>query len=99
MARGPLRPVSGGILNGKAVNLPAPLYPEMAKRARTTGMVSVEVVIDLTGRVISAKALSGPTLLLAAAEQAAMRARFSPTLLSGQPVKVSGQINYNFSLD
>jgi protein TonB len=99
IARGPVKPVSGGILNGKAINLPAPVYPEMAKRARTTGMVTVEVVIDVTGRVISAKAVSGPQMLHAAAEKAATQARFSPTLLSGQPVRVSGQIAYNFMLN
>ncbi|HEX5708826.1 MAG TPA: TonB family protein, partial [Pyrinomonadaceae bacterium] len=98
VAKGPLKPISGGILNGKAVSLPAPNYPEIAKRARAIGQVSVEVVIDLTGKVISAKAVSGPTLLQDAAVKAAMQARFSPTLLSGQPVKVSGTITYNFSL-
>lgn len=98
IARGPVKAVSGGILNGKAVSLPAPLYPEMAKRARTGGVVTVDVVIDLTGRVISAKASAGPEMLRGAAENAAKQARFSPTLLSGQPVRVSGQINYNFTL-
>ena len=57
-----------------------------------------EVVIDVNGRVISAKSTGGPQLLRAAAERAAMGARFTPTLLTGQPVKVTGQINYNFSL-
>ena len=33
-----------------------------------------------------------------AAVQAALKARFSPTKLSGQPVKVSGVINYKFAL-
>ena len=98
VVRGPLKPVSGGILNGKAINLPAPTYPEMAKRMHMTGMVEVEVVIDLNGKVISAKAVKGPSFLTAAAEQAAKLARFTPTLLSGQPVKVSGIITYNFSL-
>lgn len=93
-----LKPVSGGVLNGKAIDLPAPLYPEIAKRMRTTGLVTVEVVIDPNGKVISAKALSGNSVLHSAAVQAAMRARFSPTTLSGQPVKVSGVINYNFAL-
>ena len=96
--KAPVKPVSGGILNGKATSLPTPVYPEMAKRARTVGLVSVEVVIDVTGKVISAKATSGPALLHAAAENAARQARFSPTLLSGQPVKVAGTISYNFSL-
>ncbi|WP_352431480.1 energy transducer TonB [Pyrinomonas sp.] len=48
------------------------------------------------GRVISARAVSGPTLLHEAAVAAARQARFTPTLLSGQPVKVSGVITYNF---
>lgn len=98
IARGPVKPVSGGILNGKAMTLPAPLYPETARRARTGGVVVVEVIVDVTGRVISAKAVEGPTMLQAAAETAARQARFSPTLLSGQPVRVSGKINYNFTI-
>lgn len=93
-----LRPVSGGVLNGKAVNLPAPDYPDFAKRSRISGVVSVEVVIDESGKVISAKASSGPGMLQGAAVNAALRAKFSPTLLSGQPVKVTGFINYNFAL-
>ena len=95
--RAPVKPVSGGVLNGRAVILPAPEYPEPAKRMRASGLVAVEVVVDVTGRVISAKATSGHTTLREAAERAAMRARFSPTLLSGQPVKVAGIINYNFA--
>jgi protein TonB len=93
-----LKPISGGVLNGSALSLPAPYYPDAAKRMRVAGVVIVEVVIDETGKVISAKATSGPATLREAAVQAALRARFSPTKLSGQPVKVSGVINYKFSL-
>ena len=95
---GPLKPVSGGILNGKAVSLPPPAYPEAARRTRTSGTVAVEVVVDVSGKVISAKAVSGPVLLQQAAEMAARLARFTPTLISGQPTRVAGVINYNFSL-
>ncbi|HEX8068400.1 MAG TPA: TonB family protein [Pyrinomonadaceae bacterium] len=94
----PVKPVSGGVLNGRAIAMPAPDYPETARRVRASGLVAVEVVIDVTGRVISAKATSGHASLRVAAEGAAMKARFSPTLLSGQPVKVTGVINYNFNL-
>lgn len=93
------KPVSGGVLNGQATDLPKPEYPEIARRARATGMVNVEVVVDETGKIISARAVSGPPLLREAAVKAALRARFSPTKLSGQPVKVSGSINYNFSFN
>jgi protein TonB len=93
-----LKPVSGGVLNGTAISLPTPQYPDAAKRMRISGIVSVSVVVDETGKVISAQANSGPTPLREAATQAALRARFSPTKLSGQPVKVSGLINYKFAL-
>jgi TonB family protein len=93
-----LKPVSGGVLDGIALSLPSPIYPENARRLRTAGIVTVEVVVDETGKVISAVATSGPSLLRDVAVQAALRARFSPTKLSGQPVKVSGIINYKFAL-
>ena len=93
-----LKPVSGGVLNGTAINLPPPSYPETAKRLRMEGLVTVEVVVDETGKVISAQATGGPATLREAAVQAALKARFSPTKLSGQPVKVSGMINYKFAL-
>jgi TonB family protein len=93
-----LKPVSGGVLNGMALSLPAPGYPETAKRMRIAGTVTVEVVIDENGKVISAVASNGPVTLREAAVQAAQKARFSPTKLSGQPVKVSGMINYKFAL-
>jgi protein TonB len=88
--------VSGGVLNGKATSLPKPPYPPAARAVRAGGAVSVQVLISESGSVISASAVSGHPLLRAAAEAAARGARFSPTMLSGQPVKVSGVITYNF---
>lgn len=93
-----LKSVSGGVLNGMALTLPAPAYPDTAKRMRIDGTVVVDVVIDEDGKVISAEASGGPITLREAAVKAARRARFSPTKLSGQPVKVSGVINYKFAL-
>jgi TonB family protein len=92
------RVVSGGVLNGKATSKPEPAYPPIAKAARASGTVTVAVVVDETGKVVSARVVSGHPLLQQAATQAAYQARFSPTLLSGQPVKVSGIITYNFVL-
>ena len=93
-----LKPVSGGALNGRALTLPQPVYPDPARRARLSGVVTVELVVDETGKVISAQATSGPAMLREAAIQAALKAKFTPTMLSGQPVKVSGTINYKFTL-
>lgn len=88
--------VSRGVINGQAVSLPQPAYPAAARAVNARGRVTVAVVIDRQGRVISANAVSGHPLLRGPAESAARRARFRPTLLSGQPVEVSGSIVYNF---
>jgi TonB family protein len=93
-----MKPVSGGVLNGKALSLPSPSYPDFARRTRTAGLVSVDVVVDENGKVISAQAVAGPPSLRDAAVQAALRARFSPTKLSGRPVKIAGRIDYNFTI-
>jgi protein TonB len=94
--KAPPKMVSGGVLNGKAISLPKPTYPAAARAVRASGAVQVQVVIDETGKVVSASAAGGHPLLQAAAVAAARQARFSPTMLSGQPVKVSGIITYNF---
>ncbi|HYK21122.1 MAG TPA: TonB family protein [Pyrinomonadaceae bacterium] len=92
----PRAPISGGVLNGKAISLPKPAYPPIAKAAHAAGTVVVQVLIDENGNVVSAHAISGHPLLQAVAVAAARQARFSPTKLSGQPVKVTGMIQYNF---
>jgi protein TonB len=92
----PRAPISGGVLNGKAISLPKPAYPAIARQAHASGTVVVQVTIDENGGVISARAVSGHPLLQGVAVAAARGARFSPTKLSGQPVKVTGVITYNF---
>src|SRR5215204_136692 len=91
--------VSGGQLDGKAVSKPQPPYPALAKAARASGTVTVQVTVDETGSVVSAAAVSGHPLLRAAAVAAAKQAKFSPTLLNERPVKVSGVLTYNFVLE
>ena len=92
----PKAPISGGVLNGKATYLPKPAYPPIARAAHASGTVNVQVVIDESGQVISANAVSGHPLLQGSAVAAARQAKFSPTVLSGQPVKVTGIIVYKF---
>jgi TonB family protein len=94
----PPAPISGGILDGKAISKPQPAYPAIEGAARVSGTVNVQVIVDESGNVSSAKAVSGYPLLQRAAVEAAYRARFAPTRLSGQPVKVSGVLSYNFVL-
>jgi len=88
----PKAPVQGGMLNGKAIYLPVPEVPS----GEATGVVLVAVLVDEQGAVLEAKAVSGPANLHAAAVAAARLARFNPTLLMGEPVRVSGTLSYNF---
>ena len=85
-----------GIMNGKASSLPKPLYPDAAKASRASGNVVVRVLVDESGKVIAATAISGHPLLRAVSVEAARGAKFAPTMLSGKPVKVTGMVIYNF---
>lgn len=57
---------------------------------------TVHLLIDEKGAVINACAVSGNPLLWQPAELAAYQARYSPTTLSGIPVRTPGVITYNF---
>lgn len=92
------RVISKGPITGQATSLPQPPYPQIAKTAGIQGRVSVQVLIDEKGNVISATAIDGHPTLKPAAQQAALRAKFSPTTLGGLPVRVSGVITYDFKL-
>jgi len=85
-----------GVLNGKVVHLVTPVFPAIARSAHASGSVNVQVLIDVDGNVVAARAVAGHPLLRAAAEKAARESKFSPTTLEGKPVMVNGVIVYNF---
>lgn len=88
--------LNGGVIAGKAISLPQPKYPKKARKQSISGDVQVRVLIDFSGNIISAEAIKGPKELFKAAVEAAKKAKFTPTLLDGKPVKVSGIIIYRF---
>jgi hypothetical protein len=85
-------PINGGMLNGKAIYMPVPEAPA----GDANGVVIVAILVDEQGSVVDARAVSGPQHLQPTAVAAARLARFSPTLLMGEPVRVSGTLSYNF---
>lgn len=91
--------ITPSVLEGKAISKPVPAYPWLARLLDISGDVEVNVVIDESGAVIEAKASTGPRLLKGPAVEAARKARFTPTLLTGQPIKVTGRITYKFKLE
>jgi TonB family protein len=91
-------PVEVGSLLTKATDRPAPTYPSTARNARVTGRVTVYLMLDEKGAVSKVERTDGPELLRGAAADAARRWKFRPTVVNGQPVRVSGFINFNFTL-
>jgi len=61
----PPKQISGGLLNGKALSLPTPVYPAAARADKVSGTVSVQVLIDEEGKIIAASAVNGPASLQA----------------------------------
>jgi TonB family protein len=90
--------ITEGFETGHAIEIPQPAYPPIARAAHASGTVDVSVIIGFEGDVIAAAAISGHPLLQAAAVGAARKARFTPMKYKGEPVKVTGIIQYNFVL-
>jgi TonB family protein len=84
-------------LQATAINRVEAVIPPAAAEARIFGTVIVEVSIDETGTVTSARALSGHRLLQGAAVDAARGWTFNPAMLQGKPVKVLGTLAFNFT--
>jgi TonB family protein len=90
--------VDKGPLNSIATKRVLPPYPALARQLGMAGMVRVYVILDETGRVVEVPKTDGPTLLRTAAESAARQWLFAPSLREGRPVRVTGYIDFNFTL-
>jgi hypothetical protein len=89
-------PATGTVIKGKRITTPMPSYPKAADRLDIEDKVTVRIVIDETGKPITACASEGPDLLALNAEAAAFKSRWTPTTLDKVPVRVSGEVKYDF---
>lgn len=85
-----------GELNKYAVKMTLPIYPQIAQRLNVQGTVTVQISLDETGKVVSAKATNGNSMLRSAAEDAARMTKFKPAVVGNRAVKSTGFIVYNF---
>ena len=92
----PVRMISAGVVNSRAIDLIKPEYPKAARAVNIYGQVKVQVLIDVDGSVFSANIISGNFLLQSSAVKAAFQSKFEPLILGGEPISVKGIINYNF---
>lgn len=95
-SQNPKAPDEGGLLNGAAISRPEPNYPAKAKNRGITGTVLVYVKMDENGKVYSVKPCGGQPVLRRAVIEAAYKARFHPTTMSGKPIKIDGLLAYFF---
>jgi TonB family protein len=92
-------PFQAGSLQGiKLIKRVSPVYPELAKRARVSGIVSLIVTVDEQGNVTDIKILKGEPLLNQAAIEAVWQWKYTPMSINGEPVPVIGTVNIVFDV-
>jgi protein TonB len=76
-----------------------PVYPPIARSAKVSGIVIVEVTIGADGRVADARVIRSIPLLDQAAIDAVRQWEFTPTLLNGAPTPIVMSTTVNFQLE
>jgi len=90
--------IGGNVQSAKLIRQPKPVYPPLAKQARISGVVHLAAIISKEGQVIDLKVISGHPLLIPSALEAVQQWVYQQTLLNGEPVEVSTQIDVNYTL-
>lgn len=90
--------VGGTVQEAKLIRKVLPVYPMILTRARISGEVKLEVLVDEEGNVTDVKVLSGHVLLVEEAARAVRQWKYSPTLLNGEPVSVVSTVTVIFQL-
>ena len=91
--------VGGNVQSAKIIKKPSPIYPQLAKSARVSGVVHLAAIIDKDGTIRELHSLGGPALLIQAAMDAVKQWVYQPTMLNGEPVQVETTIDVNFTLN
>jgi TonB family protein len=86
------------VQGGRLLRMTTPTYPVAAKQASVSGMVTVEALIGVDGRVVRTSVLRGPNSLRQIARDTVKSWRYEPTLLNGKPVERVAEIDLRFVL-
>jgi protein TonB len=87
------------VTDPKLISSTRPVYPMTARQSNIEGSVTVVIYIDPAGKVFSARALSGPVMLRAAAEEAVKQWKYSPSLEDGKPVQSHVVVKVDFKIN
>ncbi len=97
LVRNPV-PVGGNVQESKLIRRVDPTYPQIARLARVSGTVMLQVIVDEEGNVTAVKVMQGHPLLVEEAVRAVRQWKYSPTLLNGEPVSVTASVTVIFNL-
>jgi TonB family protein len=97
---GPPYRVGGNVMRPEKISGKPPIYTIEARKARVTGVVILETVIDEQGNVTDVKVLKGlPSGLDQSAREAVQSWKFKPATLDGRPVAVYYTLTVNFTIE
>jgi TonB family protein len=82
----------------KLISDPRLSYPATARQTKVEGDVLVTADVDATGKVKSAKAVSGPALLRVGAEDTVKGWKYEPATINGRPVATQVTVKLEFRL-
>jgi TonB family protein len=91
--------VGGQVQPARLISSVSPAYPALARSIGLQGEVTIDALIDSTGRVAAMKPLSGPVLLRGAAMDALRQWKYEPARLNGQPASTHLLVTMNFHLN
>ena len=91
-------PVGGEVNQARLISSVPPAYPAMAKAQHVSGAVTIDALVDASGRVAKMKVLSGPTLLEQAAMEALRQWKYEPATLDGKAVPMHLTVTIQFRL-
>ena len=77
---------------------PRPAYPDLARRARIQGSVTLQVKVRTDGSVEVQKILEGEPILAEAAKEAVQRWRARPAVINGTKVETISTVKFDFEL-
>ena len=88
--------ISGGVIQGMAIDRPQPAYPPIAKQAHVSGDVVLHAIIGKDGRIKNLSVISGNAMLTQAALDGVANWRYKPYLLNGEPTEVDTTVTVKF---
>jgi len=90
--------VGGAVQAAKLMKQVVPMYPQMARQMRISGVIHLLGIIAKDGTIQRLQVLTGHPLLSQAALDAVSQWVYRPTILNGQPVEVEAPIDLIFTL-